>query len=107
MGLGSGNLARLLDGSLEIRVRHLVGLARILDIPPGDFLELAFPEMTQNAGHRLTDWIGPRQPSYKPKTQAQAASQPKLDENLKTLIQEAVREEIDRKERRPKPPDDI
>ena len=101
MGLGSGNLARLLDGSMEIRVRHLVGLARVLDIPPGDFLELAFPEVTQNASHRLADWIGPRQPPRKPK----ATSQPKLEE-LKTLIREAVREEIDRKERRLKPPDD-
>jgi len=101
MGLGSGNLSRLLDGSLEIRVRHLIGLARVLNVPPGDFLELAFPEMSQNAGHRLTDWVGPRQPPHK------AKSQPKADENLKTLIREAVQEAIEPKKRRSKPSDDV
>lgn len=95
MGLGNGNLARLLDGSMEIRVRHLLGFARILDIPPGDFLDLGFPEMTQNASHRLADWIGPRQPPHKAKAQAQETPGPKPDDDLKTLIREAVREAID------------
>ncbi len=104
MGLGNGNLARLLDGSMEIRVRHLVGLARILDIPPGDFLDLGFQEMTQHAGHRLADWIGPRQPPHKSK--GQDTLQPKPDEDLKALIREAVREAIERTERRSSPPDE-
>src|SRR5215210_6310204 len=34
MGVGHGNLERLLNGTLELRVRHLVAFARLLKIPP-------------------------------------------------------------------------
>ena len=63
LGLGSGNLARLLDGSLDLRVRHLVALAELLDVPPADFLELGFPKARRANQPGLSDWIGAPRPA--------------------------------------------
>ncbi len=57
--LGRGNLERLTDGTMELKVRHLLDLAELLGIPPADFLALGCPETTAKANRRLTDWIAP------------------------------------------------
>jgi DNA-binding Xre family transcriptional regulator len=57
IGIGNGNLARLLDGRLSVRIHHLVGLAAMLEVPPGDFLELSYTEASATAKYRLRDWI--------------------------------------------------
>lgn len=91
IGLGSGNLARLLDGRMEIKVRHLLALAQVLGVPPGDFLEAGCPESTQSARHRLMDWIAPPQP----KRRASAAAEPAAD--LMQQIRAVIRQELDQR----------
>src|SRR5258706_4646561 len=59
LGLRNGGLGRLLDGSLDLKVEHLTALARLLRVPPGDFLKVGCPETRAAAKHRLTDWLGP------------------------------------------------
>ena len=34
LGIGNGNLSRLLDGSLDLRIRHLLAFAELLEVPP-------------------------------------------------------------------------
>jgi transcriptional regulator with XRE-family HTH domain len=63
LGIGHGSLERVLDGSMELRVRHLLDLARLLQVPPKDFLEIACPEPPGGAKFRLRDWLGPREPA--------------------------------------------
>src|SRR5688572_8856274 len=59
LGIGHGNIEKLLTGRAEIKVRHLLVLADLLDVPPGDFLACGCPEATAKARRRLTDWIAP------------------------------------------------
>lgn len=99
--LGSGRLEDLLEGTIELRVRHLVALAELLRVPPGDFLELGFPEATRGAEHRLAEWIGPPRPKFKAKSRAAAA--PALPDELATAIRAAVRQELEATGRRAAP----
>jgi transcriptional regulator with XRE-family HTH domain len=57
--IGHGNLERLLNGKMDLRVRHLVALARVLKVPPADFLELGCASAAHSAEHRLIEWLGP------------------------------------------------
>jgi transcriptional regulator with XRE-family HTH domain len=90
LGIGHGNLNRVLDGQLDLRVRHLIALADVLSIPPGDLLELGCPDAVSRAKHRLNDWIGQRFD----KPAEPTATSLTLDQ-LKELIKSAVREEIE------------
>ena len=98
IGVGSGSLARLLSGDLDLTVEHLTNLARRLRIPPGDLLALGCPDATATARHRLADWIGPANPSdaanaATPAPQAATPAPPTPDE-LAAMIRAAVREEL-------------
>lgn len=90
LGLSNGSLGRWLDGSIDIRLRHLLGLAEILDVPPGDFLELGFPDLNSKARRRLADWMRPGQA---PSSKQAAGDLPRTTEELKALIREVLREE--------------
>lgn len=58
IGVRHGNLRLLMDGQAEIRVAHLLGLARCLGVPPADFLEAGCPKANAAARRRLRNWIG-------------------------------------------------
>ena len=94
LGIGHGNLYRMLDGSLDLRVRHLIALADILGVPPTDFLEMGCPDAVQRAKRGLSDLIGA--PTRKSPAEPTAASLSLAD--LKELIREAVREEMDKED---------
>ncbi len=81
--LGSGNLDKLLDGRLEIKVRHLRAFAELLDVPLADFVTLGYPEQAAAATRRLTDWIAPSHRSH----------------DLAAVVRAAVEEELARRER--------
>ncbi len=44
LGLSVRAWERILSGEQILYVRHLLALARLLGVPPGDFLETGFPE---------------------------------------------------------------
>ena len=90
IGVGHGNLERLLNGTLELRVRHLIAFARLLKIPPAEFLELGCPGATQTAQRRLVDWLGPE----RSQDRAGTSRLPATPEELAELIRTVVREEI-------------
>jgi transcriptional regulator with XRE-family HTH domain len=110
MGLGHGNLERILDGRNDLRVRHILGLAHVLKVPPQDFLELGVPQPEGGTKYRLRDWIMPREmapPNAAKKTDGSAsdvaklvreAVQQALGAELKETIRDVVREELDGKE---------
>ena len=109
MGLGHGNLERILDGRNDLRVRHIVALARLLKIPPQDFLELGVPQPEAGTKYRLKDWIMP--PEFGPPGAGKKADDPSNDvakllrdavqealgTDLKETIRTVVREEMDGK----------
>lgn len=94
LGLGHGSLQRLLDGRIDIRVQHLLAIARLLQIHPVEFLELGFPEWP--ARYRLIDWMGPDQR----KRAAGKSGLPTTREELAELIRGIVREELDAQPRK-------
>jgi len=63
IGLGHGTLEQLLSGRQDLRVRHLLALARLLRVAPHQFLELGCPEASAAAEHDLAVWLGrPQEP---------------------------------------------
>jgi Cro/C1-type HTH DNA-binding domain len=95
LGLGHGSLYRLFDGTLDLRVRHLLALAELLGIPPTDFLEIGCPDAMSGAKRRLTDWIGHSGQAAKP-----TAASLSLDQ-LKELIRSTVQEELEQQSATP------
>lgn len=86
--LRNGSLGKLLDGTQDLRVDHLTALARLLRIPPGDFLRLGCPRTGAAATYRLSDWIGPVQEDVP------AAAKAPAPEELAEMVRAAVREEL-------------
>jgi len=93
LGIGHGNIEKLLSGRAEVKVRHLLVLAELLDVPPGDFLALGCPEATAKARRRLGDWIAPGLGADGGGA-ASAAAAPVSVEQLAELVREAVRSEL-------------
>ena len=87
LDLPTGGWDDLMAGKRILRVRHLLGLARLLGVPPADFLEIALPEASRTADRRLADWIEPAKPRF-------ASPQP-AGEDWQALVEEAVRRELD------------
>lgn len=94
IGLGHGKLALILNGTLDIRVRHLLRLAHFLSVPPADFLELAYPETARNAQHRLNDWLAPMRPRFKQQPAEAAAAAPADQDELREMMRGLLREEL-------------
>lgn len=90
MGVGHGKLDRLLDGTLELRVRHVLALARVLEVSPKDFLEMAYPAPPGGPRFSLRDWLGPRHAG------PQAAPGKSDAADLREVVREVVREELAR-----------
>lgn len=98
LALGSGNLDKLLDGRLEIKVRHLRAFADLLDVPLADFVTLGYPDQAAAAKRRLTDWIAPSHRSHEASAAALAGPAPSREE-LAAVVRAAVEEALARRER--------
>lgn len=72
-----------------MRVRHLLAFARLLRIPPADFLELGCTQAAGAAQNRLADWLG------LDRIRALGASRPFSNPaDLAEIVRAAVREEL-------------
>jgi hypothetical protein len=89
LGIGHGNLSHLLDGRLELRVRHLLAIAKMLGVPPHQFLELGCPEATEAARRDLTDFVAMSLPPER-KVAMQAAKTPELDNRIRKIVREEL-----------------
>lgn len=86
MGVSHGRMEDLWSGSLELRVRHLVGLAELLDIAPSGFLAVGCPH-AQAVGRRLFDRIGPFAARRAEQEKAAAEAD---DERLRRVVREEI-----------------
>lgn len=89
LGIGHGNLSHLLDGRLELRVRHLLAIAKMLSVPPHQFLELGCPETTGTAHRDLTDFVSMSLPPER-KVAMQAAKAVELDNRIRKIVREEM-----------------
>lgn len=90
LGVGSGKLDSLFDGSRDLRIRHLLAVAELLSVPPEDLLAFTCSAARQNAKHRITDWLPRLRRNGDQQGQAPSGS---LDQ-LKELVRAAVQEEL-------------
>jgi hypothetical protein len=90
MGVSHGRMEDLWSGTLELKVRHLVGLAELLEVPPAEFLAAGCPH-AQAAGLRLADWIGPVGPPFAARRSEQERVAAEADDER---LRRVVREEI-------------
>ncbi|MEA2693665.1 MAG: hypothetical protein QOJ16_3052 [Acidobacteriota bacterium] len=44
LGWAAGTLSRVLQGKIEIKIRHVLEVLEVLDTPPEDFFELAYQQ---------------------------------------------------------------
>jgi transcriptional regulator with XRE-family HTH domain len=92
LGLRNGSLGKLLEGGVDLRVEHLTALARVLRVPPGDFLRVGCPRTQAAATHRLADWIGPMGDA--PTAPASVSAPAPTPEELTERIRLAIRQEL-------------
>jgi len=83
LGLPRGKWGQLMSGRRILRVSHLLALARLLDVPPGDFLDLGLPEANRTADRRLSDYLAQRPPFKAPDPA-----------DWETRVRDAVRREL-------------
>jgi hypothetical protein len=91
LGLSLRAWERVLAGEQILYVHHLLVLARLLGVPPQDFLEAGLPEASRTAESRLADWIDPS-PAH--------ATTPPTANAWQARIRDAVRRELDGMESR-------
>jgi len=84
--IGHGTLPRLLDGRMDLKLRHLLPLCAVLKIHPADLLQRGLPDW--EATRRIDDWLPP---DYREAARATA-----LSDELLEAIRTVVREEISR-----------
>ncbi len=88
LALPRGGWDELVAGRRVLRVRHLLALARLLSVPPEDFLDAGLPDLSSPTGLRLTDWIDPMRPRF-------ASASASTGEDLPALVRDTVRRELD------------
>ena len=88
LAIGHGGLERLLNGELEIRLRHVLALADVLGVSPGDLLTEGCAEATRRARRRVSDWL----PHLAPKPEG--APLPANREEMAEMIREILRQEL-------------
>ena len=84
--IGHGTLPRLLDGRMDLKLRHLLPLCQVLQIHPGELLERGLPHW--EATRSIDDWLPP--------DHRQAARPAALSDEVLQAIRTVVREEISR-----------
>ncbi len=86
--IGHGRLEECLDGTRELRVCHIVNLARLLKVKPSDFLRLAYADDEASAPNQLEDWIGDPKPPFARKKPLPLV--PEHEERMRELIREEL-----------------
>jgi len=86
IGVGHGNFYAILDGSLDLRVHHLLAIARLLEVPPGELLAAGCPRANESAKHHVDDWLGRPRP--------QSGTPTAVSAEMVEIIRTAVREEV-------------
>lgn len=86
--IGHGTLPRLLDGRMDLKLKHLLPLCQVLEIHPSHLLERGLPNW--EATRRIDDWLPPGH------RKAAGPGPAALSDEMVQAIRAVVREEISR-----------
>lgn len=95
LGLGHANLEKLLDGTMEVRLRHILAVAEWLGVRPGELVDLGCPETAAAARRRVTDVLAPSREALEAGVAQKGAAQAGGD--LEAMIEKVVRQVIDQR----------
>jgi transcriptional regulator with XRE-family HTH domain len=76
LGVGSGYLSRLFAGKIELKVDHVVNIARAIGFAPEEILQLAFPQpkspptLAAARYRELSAGVDPGRPPFVPRSMA-------------------------------------
>lgn len=92
LGLSGGYLSRLFSGGIELKVKHILDISDVIQLDPGEFLQIAFPphrEIRSPTGKKLLDLVTRIQNVDAP---SPARPQPQVDsQQIEEMIRSAVR----------------
>jgi transcriptional regulator with XRE-family HTH domain len=72
LGLSYGYLSRLFNGSIELKVEHILLISDVLGLTPAEFFQLAYPRKTSPLSESaarlrsILEGIGPFSPDERP-----------------------------------------
>ncbi len=93
LGLSGGYLSRLFAGGIELKVKHILDISDVIQLDPGEFLQIAFPphrEIRSPTGKKLLDLVTRIQSVEAPG--ARGLQQPQIDtQQIEDMIRNAVR----------------
>lgn len=95
LGLGHKNLQKLLDGSMEVRLRHILAVAEWLGVRPGELVDLGCPETAAAARRRVTDILAPGREAIEAGIAQKRA--PEAGGDLEAMIAKIVRQVIEQR----------
>ena len=94
LGMTPSYLGRIFGGSIELKVEHVLAIARAMGLAPAELFELAYPRRPDpptEAAKTIRKLLRDMQP---PEPEARPASVTITDEELQQKIQESVRQAL-------------
>ena len=95
LGLGHKNLEKLLDGTMETRLRHILAVAEWLGVRPGELVDLGCPETAAAARRKVADVLAPSRVAVDAGV-AQKRTQ-EAGGDLEAMIEKVVRQVIEQR----------
>lgn len=83
--IGHGTLQRLLDGRMDLKLRHLLLLCKVLKIHPAEILERGLPNWETTRS--LDDWLPP---DHRQAARSTAAVSGELLQAIRTVVREEI-----------------
>ena len=96
LGLGHKNLEKLLDGTMETRLRHILAVAEWLGVRPGELVDLGCPETAAAARRTVADVLAPGREAVDAGVAQPRA--PEVGGDLEAMIQKVVRQVLEQRE---------
>lgn len=87
LGLSQGYLSRLFGGQIELKVDHVVQIAKVLEVEPEEIFRLAFPASEEDPTHRalrLREAFGVPLPEFPP------ASFSTIEKEIERIVKRAL-----------------
>lgn len=96
LGVGHKNLEKLLDGTMEVRLRHILAVAEWLGVRPGELVDLGCPETAAAARRKVTDILAPGREAIEAGLARKRA--PEAGGDLEAMVQRVVRQVLEQRD---------
>lgn len=95
LGMTPSYLSRLFNGTIELKVEHVVSIARAIGIAPAEFFGLAYPRLPDppsESYQTIRTLLRDMQPPDSPAKPAAGLTAEEIDQKIQESVQRALRE---------------